>query len=167
MFCPKCSLEQKSETTRFCTRCGFQLSAVKELLATDGKPAQTAVAQPDNFGFRRRRSSRGRAINLVMLVAIIAVATNIHNQANPAASGVAIAILMAVLVTRVIKGMKSSTPPSNNRSQLASDARAMELNQAQPMSVPLKSDRPVDTREMMPVPSVTERTTKVLRDPNS
>ncbi len=33
MYCPQCSQEQVSEHVRFCSRCGFQLNVVKELLA--------------------------------------------------------------------------------------------------------------------------------------
>lgn|GEM_PF-1713316 len=35
MFCPKCSLQQSSDDLRFCPRCGFRLSAVKELIARE------------------------------------------------------------------------------------------------------------------------------------
>lgn len=41
MFCPKCG-QQNTETVRFCTRCGFRLSAVKQLLTTDGLPGDEA-----------------------------------------------------------------------------------------------------------------------------
>lgn len=37
MFCPKCG-QQNTETVRFCTRCGFRLIGVKQLLGTDGLP---------------------------------------------------------------------------------------------------------------------------------
>ena len=33
MFCPKCGQEQASESVRFCSRCGFELSIVEEPLA--------------------------------------------------------------------------------------------------------------------------------------
>lgn len=36
MFCPKCGHNQASEDVRFCSRCGFQLAAVSELLANEG-----------------------------------------------------------------------------------------------------------------------------------
>ncbi|HET9530044.1 MAG TPA: zinc ribbon domain-containing protein, partial [Blastocatellia bacterium] len=40
MFCPKCSHQQATETVRFCSRCGFQLDVVKDLLASEnaGEP---------------------------------------------------------------------------------------------------------------------------------
>lgn len=36
MFCPKCGLQQATETTRFCSRCGFQLGVTSQLLANNG-----------------------------------------------------------------------------------------------------------------------------------
>ncbi len=33
MYCPKCSQEQLSEEVRFCSRCGFSIGAVRELIA--------------------------------------------------------------------------------------------------------------------------------------
>src|ERR1051326_2943236 len=33
MFCSKCGQEQASESVRFCSRCGFKLSAIEEGLA--------------------------------------------------------------------------------------------------------------------------------------
>ncbi len=36
MYCPRCSQRHLPEEVRFCSRCGFHLSAVSELLLTDG-----------------------------------------------------------------------------------------------------------------------------------
>jgi hypothetical protein len=45
MFCPKCSQAQVSEKIRFCSRCGFRLDGIKELIASEERPAagQTRV----------------------------------------------------------------------------------------------------------------------------
>ena len=41
MYCPKCGHQQVSDDMRFCSRCGFQLTGVAELLTTNelGAPA--------------------------------------------------------------------------------------------------------------------------------
>lgn len=36
MYCPRCSQQQIPEEVRFCSRCGFQLAGVSQLLKTDG-----------------------------------------------------------------------------------------------------------------------------------
>lgn len=57
MYCPKCSQKQSEEGLRFCSRCGFQLGVVKELLAEHGsvpvKPAQ--LQAPTKFLSRRKQ----------------------------------------------------------------------------------------------------------------
>jgi len=36
MYCPKCSQQQISDNIRYCSRCGFPLNVVVDLLAYDG-----------------------------------------------------------------------------------------------------------------------------------
>ena len=42
MHCPRCGQQQISNETRFCSRCGFQLGVVSELLLHDGYLPQLA-----------------------------------------------------------------------------------------------------------------------------
>lgn len=42
MYCPRCSQQQVSEETKFCSRCGFPLRLVSELLAHGGFLPQLA-----------------------------------------------------------------------------------------------------------------------------
>jgi len=37
MYCPKCSQQQVSEEVRFCSRCGFLLTGVAEVVKNDGR----------------------------------------------------------------------------------------------------------------------------------
>jgi hypothetical protein len=39
MFCPRCGQQQVSDEMRFCSRCGFALAVVTELIAHDGELA--------------------------------------------------------------------------------------------------------------------------------
>lgn len=36
MFCPRCGQEQVNNETRFCSRCGFLMTGVSEIIANDG-----------------------------------------------------------------------------------------------------------------------------------
>lgn len=46
MYCPKCGYQQVLDDMRFCSRCGFQLAGVAELLAADGiAPAKPGILQ--------------------------------------------------------------------------------------------------------------------------
>ncbi len=48
MHCPRCGQQQLSEETRFCSRCGFQLGLVAELLQYDGWLPQLDALQQTN-----------------------------------------------------------------------------------------------------------------------
>src|SRR3982751_6571960 len=76
MFCPKCGQQQASEGVRFCSRCGFQLEAVKDLLATDGAPVAWPAAQQISMSGRSARS-RGirQGVMLMLLTAFIVPTT--------------------------------------------------------------------------------------------
>jgi hypothetical protein len=57
MYCPKCSQIQTEDGLRFCSRCGFQLGVVKELLAERSSapvmPAESPA--PPKFFSRRKQ----------------------------------------------------------------------------------------------------------------
>ena len=57
MYCPHCGQQQITEVVRFCSRCGFPLEGVMQLLATGGTlPAYAAgprVASPRKKGVRQ------------------------------------------------------------------------------------------------------------------
>jgi hypothetical protein len=70
MYCPKCSQQQISEKQRFCSRCGFALSAVAELLATGGVPPINQKESP------RRNSPRYAGVRqgvILLMLSIILV----------------------------------------------------------------------------------------------
>ena len=56
MYCPKCSQIQTEDGLRFCSRCGFQLGVVKELLAeASSTPAPRAGSGTPTKFFSRRK----------------------------------------------------------------------------------------------------------------
>lgn len=70
MFCPKCGQQQSSNEVRFCSRCGFQLEVVKELLITDG-----ALVLPEVEISKSERSARDHGVRqgimLMLLTALV------------------------------------------------------------------------------------------------
>ena len=70
MFCPQCGQEQASAQVRFCSRCGFQLRAVTELLSTGGVPAPAQAAQGAGAGPSPRRQGLRQGA-LLMLIGMI------------------------------------------------------------------------------------------------
>jgi hypothetical protein len=73
MYCPRCSQERISEETSFCSRCGFLLTRVADLLLTDGEPVAgrsdllygTDEDSPRNKGVKR-------GVRMIMLMFVLA-----------------------------------------------------------------------------------------------
>src|SRR5687768_17032742 len=56
MHCPRCGQLQASEQTKFCSRCGFQLGLVAELLAHGGFLPQLADLTKGKLPFFSRKN---------------------------------------------------------------------------------------------------------------
>jgi hypothetical protein len=179
MFCPKCGQQQASDSVRFCSRCGFQLEVVKELLLTDG-----ALVQHEAEIRISRRSARNRGIRQgVMLMLLTALAVPV--SALLARLGIvprefiALAVLICpiggflrlVYALMFEEGARSRKPvaaPAYNThatpahfQQGHAEASALPPQQSKPAS-DYYSGRRIETAEMAQPPSVTENTTRLL-----
>ena len=86
MHCPRCGQQQVSEDTRFCSRCGFPLAGVTQLIANGG--ALPEISSPPSGGAkkdspRKRGLKQGLFIFLltflvVPLVAILSIAVEVR-----------------------------------------------------------------------------------------
>lgn len=74
MYCPKCSQLQTEEGLRFCSRCGFQLGVVKELLAERSSapviPAESP-APPKSFSRRKQDLLVGATVMSVAATIVV------------------------------------------------------------------------------------------------
>jgi hypothetical protein len=68
MYCPKCGLQQASEQQRFCSRCGFALGGVIELVAAGG-----ALTVSDKKESARGRSARYEGVRQGVILLMLAV----------------------------------------------------------------------------------------------
>jgi hypothetical protein len=64
MYCPRCSQQQVSDDVSFCTRCGFQLGGVKELLVGGGSAAREQIIPPSG---QRRLGRRGIRLGVKLM----------------------------------------------------------------------------------------------------
>lgn len=179
MYCPKCSQQQVSEETRFCSRCGCQLDAVKSLLAGDENISLMGQAEPQC----RLTAARKRDILLgasVMLVCSIAVALlTISTVAGTPLQAVIIPLLLAwaALVSTLLlsghaarevsklfsKDDSAALPKGASGSirQVGASARHQALPHAESAPVSgLGSWR--TTAELAQPSSITEQTTSLL-----
>ncbi len=182
MYCPKCSQQQTSSETRFCSRCGFPLDGVTLLVDNDG-----LIPFLENNPDQKPRSSRGKMISESLYLTLIAwvvalVATMAFDAGGPVENIAKVAALTFFLVGLIglLRFMyaflfvgetapavtQRASPPGSTRSSgspaLKESARAaLPPQQAVPVSdYPRRSN----TKEMVPRPSVTENTTRLLED---
>lgn len=177
MFCPKCGQSQVSEAVRFCSRCGFALGGTASLLANDGTlPAQliAPLGTSDSISARRKGARQGGAlllvgVFLVPMIALMHVIIGLHTQYILLGVLVALSGLLRLLYALIFE---SSSPRAQDFATQAY-APAMQFNAtAQRGALPPGEFRPpapffaprADTSEIAPPPSVTDHTTRLLRD---
>ena len=188
MFCPKCGQQQASDDVRFCSRCGFQLEVVKELLLTDG----ALFAWPEAETHISRRSARNRGVRqgvmLMLLTALVVpVSALLAKLGLLPREFVALAVLICPIggFLRLVyalmfeegarnrKPAATAPPPAYNTHatpaqfrQGPAEASALPPQQSRPAS-DFKSGRRIETAEMAQPPSVTENTTRLLDNTNN
>ena len=178
MYCPKCGQQQVPEEVRFCSRCGFPLGAVSDLLSHGGSHSlfQTGGASyelsPRQKGIRQGAIMMLSTLLIVPVVIFLLVAMlRMPGELIPLTAvilfmGGLMRILYAVFLEEnqpVNKpdAMPHYVPPPMPSARLNAPARGSALPPAQSTPAPAWR-RPVDTSELVSPPSVTENTTRLL-----
>ena len=177
MYCPKCSQQQVSDEVRFCSRCGFQLSAVRELIARDGAlealevRAMRRQLSPSLGGVRQGAWMMLASLPAALVVAFLAGVIDDELAVLlllPIICFVAgfLRLLYAAFLTKSAPRAKgdgaqphvtSATP-----AQMGAAARSPALPPSHASPVAAYSPPGVKTAEMAQPPSVTENTTRLL-----
>lgn len=187
MHCPKCGQQQVSDEMRFCSRCGFPLSIVTEVLSHGGTlPEREAEASAPQLTSRQR----GKRLGLLLLLTgmVLAIIAGIINDSRTASSlpplalaqtlllfGPGIICLVAgfarflyavMLEPKTPRKVSSPLPKDKVESpQLDSAGRYPGLPASRGVPVTEFGGRRLNTSEMVNVPpSVTENTTRLLDD---
>lgn len=192
MHCPVCGQQQVSEETRYCSRCGFLLTGVTQLINNGGVitsqnlPVQSGKAKKDSP--RRKGIKQGLFIFLLsfLIVPLLVIATIAANVREPFAVVIA-AIILTVggLLRMAYAVMFQSDEPYDKKSLEDANifdtaaqnfvrganqsAGALPPQQSIPASsyMPPKAGNWRDTNDLTGEPSsVTERTTKFLDENN-
>jgi hypothetical protein len=185
MHCPQCGQQQVSGELRFCSRCGFPLAGVTELLATGGSLPVVEAATG-----KKRHSPRYEGVRqgviMFFLGAVIVPLLGILNSFQPHDATLLDLLVPITAVLFFVGGFvrilyalifeEGATPsahvqnasfpyvPPVASSRLSTGARGTALPPAQ--SIPVSSWRqPHNTAEIVRPPSVTENTTRLLKDP--
>jgi hypothetical protein len=166
MYCPRCGQQQVSGEVRFCSRCGFHLGGVEELLATGGLLPVSQGNAPETTISPRQKGVRFGVklllLSLVLLPFIIAVSVFTDSPA-----------MMVVFFTLFLSGLSrmlyarffeeaSQAPAYKAPMGIGTGAGSPALPPWSGPPVASASSRGVDTRQVRQPPSVTESTTNLL-----
>jgi len=170
MYCPQCSQEQIAEEMRFCSRCGFPLTIVSQLVRNGGA---LAGFEPEA---KRQLSPRQRGVRWgVILMIISVVLAPLAALATAMEDGFFVLFIPLFLIfvfglARLLHAYLLA-PNTANEIKSSSTARTKQLPAAQTSAlsagqrIPVANWRqPVNTSEMAHPLSVTENTTNLLTD---
>ncbi len=177
MYCPSCSQQQVSDEMRFCSRCGFLLSGVRELITSGGViTAGEAGAQKEQLPKSQRGMRKGvwimlAAIPLAIVAGSLAAIDDVF----------AVLLLLPFLcfiigIARLLYGtfLEKNLPQGKRDAtqlQVTSEmpaqigvGRSPELSPARGVPIEGFIEQRMKTAEMVQPQSVTENTTRLLAE---
>ncbi len=181
MYCPQCGQQQASEEMRFCSRCGFPLAIVAELLAGGGLlPSTNSIAQlNDKLSPRRQGVRRGTLLIIIgaLLTPILGtIQGHTHDHLTDVLTSLSAIIFFLGGFLRILYAaiFESPTASVNHKTFSPSPGTPLNITGAHaPTYAALPSQRsthiparnlPIDTGRIVSPSSVTENTTRLLND---
>ncbi|HEX8163008.1 MAG TPA: zinc ribbon domain-containing protein [Pyrinomonadaceae bacterium] len=177
MFCPKCGQSQVSEQVRFCSRCGFPLGGVTDLLARNGiathQQADAPRVSPRRRGMRRGGKLMFFGVIISLMLGILVGATDGPGEVVALSAVIFVAGFFRVLYALLFEDKSPAPPQPPEQAAYAQHAAGAQFipgarGAALPHGdfVPARASFPPrqDTAEIAPPPSVTDHTTRLLRD---
>ena len=177
MFCPQCGQQQVTGVIRFCSRCGFPLDGVIQLLSSGGVlPAYRASDEPVQISPRRKGVKQGMLLFLlgVLVVPILGMFASFSMAVFPQMLAILAAIICfvggplrmfyaAVFEEGAPKPLRPYGPPMPMHvpQQFIPQAPSPALPPPPARQPPSWRTRPT-TAELANPPSVTENTTRLL-----
>ena len=176
MYCPRCGQQQVSEETKFCSRCGFPLGLVSELLMNGGFLPQLAELYKSKKWLTKRNGVVFSIMWIMFFLFIMAPFWGIVDVDELAGVSAIIGIfgglmwLIASLVflksSKVTSFPMNELPNANMNTLHAANLHGLPPQQTQPAQSyvpPVNSWKAPDTGEFVRPGSVTENTTKLLK----
>jgi hypothetical protein len=167
MYCPRCSQQQVSDDAGFCTRCGFQLAVVKDLLVTDGALPATAIdsqTSPLLPGRKGVRTGTKLIFFSIILLPLFFGLSFIFD--SPVPLGPPAILFLAGLASILYSSIfGEDLLRSKQKPQAALCRSAVKARTLIAASLPVGQLRAtsVNTAEFIQPPSITEHTTNLLR----
>jgi hypothetical protein len=179
MYCPKCGQSQVSAEVRFCSRCGFPLVVVGEVVATGGvlpvgaqtlSPAGTQPISPRRRGVKRGFGLLLIAIFLFPFFGIMHEVIGLPLEFMAVGAIVAMLALMRLIYAAFFEDGSPRVPQFAAPPEAYTPPFASRLHTSAQESLPPAQGVPVNdyrqpqihTAEIMHPPSVTDHTTRLL-----
>jgi hypothetical protein len=175
MFCPQCGQQQVSGAVRFCSRCGFPLDGVIQLLASGGMmPIYRSPDEPVQISPRRKGVKQGAVLLLsgAVIVPILGIIASFSPSSFPQLLAALAAIICfvggpfrmlyaALFEEGAPKPLAMYGPPPVMPPQFAPPRQNAALPPP-PVHTPSAWRGRPNTAEVANPPSVTENTTRLL-----
>ena len=177
MFCPQCGQQQVTGVIRFCSRCGFPLDGVIQLLSSGGIiPAYRASDEPVQISPRKRGVKQGGLLLLsgILLVPILGMFASFSTSSFPQM----LAILAALIcfIGGPVRMLYAALFEEGAPNPLRQYPQPVPMHVAPPQFAPPVQTpalpppaaraqggwRRPNTAELANPPSVTENTTRLL-----
>lgn len=181
MYCPRCSQQQVSDETIFCSRCGFPLSIVRDLISSNG---EGVLIKGDAAGVTLSKSERGMRKGMWVMLAgfplvpLAGLMTAIDDVFAVLLMLPALCFIFGFLRILYAAFLEKRTPAAGD----TKDVSTPYITQPpatltgdtgnypalpHPSIIPINNDfieQKRTTAKMTPPPSVTEETTKLLEE---
>lgn len=181
MHCPKCGQQQAAEETRFCSRCGFLLTGIAQVVANDGQLPAPVQNKPTKLSPRAKGIRKGLFFFLLSLLVLpIIMMLTLAAGARPFVLMLAAVIFVAGGLLRIAYALMFE---SADESPLAFPAahgqnQPQTISSGDPAALPEASTIPAaaytappetgmwrDTNDLQKTPhTVTDSTTKLLEE---
>lgn len=177
MYCPQCGQQQASAEMRFCSRCGFPLGSVTEILAQGGVLRSAGGDELREQALSPRRAGVKQGVVMLLLGTVIVPVLGIINsyQQSTTLLEVLVAIsaviffaggLMRILYALLFESSAQASPKAQSApsgpAEIGAPARVSALPPAQTIPAAHFTPRRMNTAELVQPPSVTENTTRLL-----
>jgi hypothetical protein len=175
MHCPQCGQQQAPEVVRFCSRCGFPLDGVIQLLANGGMIPAYVPEGEEKISPRKRGVKQGGILLLtgILLVPLLGILSSFSDSTflQLLAAVAALLCFLGGPLRMLYAGIFEEGAPRPVRAIAAYPPVPMALHGAAPVRnvLPAAPPRPVQnwgprprTAELARPPSVTEGTTRLL-----
>ena len=180
MYCPRCGQQQISNETKFCSRCGFQMGLVGELIANNGfLPQLQALYNQKPTFFSKKNGVIFTALWFIFFVMMVPAFFGIAGEDDAAGVSAVFGFFSSIMLLIFSLGVLKKSPktyqlpvievphvqqPQGLYGSPAHQALPPQQTQpAQAYTAPQGAWRTPDTGELTKTPgSVTETTTKLL-----